>query len=187
MRIYQVSLAAQTARDQSRTATTPFAQESTTPAGPLSLPPGQAPSDLTPSSQGSRRPVLGALALVFFLSFQQLTPTIDARRPRPQNGFVLVQSATTMKPLFIPLKTQWFREFAAGRKTIEYRAYGPRWHEGTCYAGRPAVLSHGYSGDRINARVKRFRRIPIGNAPRAVQQLYAGRQYLAEIVLSFNE
>ena len=89
-----------------------------------------------------------------------------------------------MRPLFIPLTTRWFREFAEGRKTVEHRAYGPRWHEGTCYEGRPVIISHGYNGSRISARVKRFRRIPIHAAPRAAQELFAGHDHLAEISLS---
>lgn len=91
-----------------------------------------------------------------------------------------------MKPLFIPLQTRWFREFEAGRKSVEYRAYGPRWHEGTCIIGRPATISCGYNGSRIAARVQAFRRIPIHAAPAAARELFAGHEYLAEISLSFN-
>lgn len=49
-----------------------------------------------------------------------------------------------MKALFIPLKTEYFRAFQAGTKPVEFRQYGPRWNERTCYLGRPVVLSHGY-------------------------------------------
>jgi len=49
-----------------------------------------------------------------------------------------------MKPLFIPLKTEYFNAFKSGEKFIEYRAYGPRWNEKTCPAGRRVVLSKGY-------------------------------------------
>jgi hypothetical protein len=49
-----------------------------------------------------------------------------------------------VKPLFIPLKTKYFRAFQNGTKVIEFRPYGPRWNERTCPVGRPVVLSHGY-------------------------------------------
>lgn len=49
-----------------------------------------------------------------------------------------------MKPLFIPLKTEYFEAFKARTKTTEYRTYGERWNEGTCAVGRPVVLSKGY-------------------------------------------
>jgi len=53
-----------------------------------------------------------------------------------------------MKPLFIPLKTEFFEAFANGTKDTEYRRYGPRWNERTCAIGREVVLSHGYGKKR---------------------------------------
>lgn len=53
-----------------------------------------------------------------------------------------------MKPLFIPLKTEFFEAFEAGTKTHEFRPYGPRWNERTCSIGREVVLSHGYGKQR---------------------------------------
>jgi hypothetical protein len=50
----------------------------------------------------------------------------------------------TKKPLFIPLKTEFFNAFASGSKTVEYRKYGARWNETTCSIGRAVVLSNGY-------------------------------------------
>lgn len=49
-----------------------------------------------------------------------------------------------MKPLFIPLKREFFEAFKKGYKRIEYRKYGQRWNERTCYVGRPVTLSLGY-------------------------------------------
>lgn len=49
-----------------------------------------------------------------------------------------------MKPLFIPLKTEYFEAFKAGTKTVEYRRAGKRWNDQTCAIGRPVVLSKGY-------------------------------------------
>lgn len=64
---------------------------------------------------------------------------------------------TQQKPLFIPLKTEYFEGFADGSKTNELRRYGARWNEKTCQIGRPAVLSKGYGkGNRLNAVVTDF-------------------------------
>lgn len=49
-----------------------------------------------------------------------------------------------MKPLFFPLMTEYFEAFRDGKKTVEYRAYGPRWNERSCAIGREVVLSKGY-------------------------------------------
>lgn len=62
-----------------------------------------------------------------------------------------------MKPLFIPLKSEFFDAFAAGTKDTEYRVYGPRWNETTCAQGRPVVLSKGYGKHhRLTGRVAGF-------------------------------
>lgn len=53
-----------------------------------------------------------------------------------------------MKPLFIPLKTEFFEAFENGTKDTEYRRYGNRWNEHTCKVGREVVLSHGYGKKR---------------------------------------
>lgn len=92
-----------------------------------------------------------------------------------------------MKPLFIPLKTRWFRDFAEGRKTVEYRAYGPRWHEATCTVGREVVISHGYSGDRIHGVVVGFRRLALHDATPIAQEYFAGSQYIAAISIRLGD
>jgi hypothetical protein len=62
-----------------------------------------------------------------------------------------------MKPLFIPLYTEFYEEFKNGTKNIEFRAYGPRWNEKTCVVGRPVVLSKGYGKqNRLNGVVADF-------------------------------
>jgi hypothetical protein len=48
------------------------------------------------------------------------------------------------KPLFIPLKKEFFQMFFYGQKDTEYRPFGPRWNAKTCTIGRPVVLSCGY-------------------------------------------
>jgi hypothetical protein len=60
-------------------------------------------------------------------------------------------------PLFIPLKAEYYREFACGMKTTEYRLYGPRWNERTCVIGRPVTLSLGYGKrERLRGTVAGF-------------------------------
>ena len=48
------------------------------------------------------------------------------------------------KPLFIPLKTEYYEAFERGDKHEEIRLYGPRWNEKTCSIGRKVILSKGY-------------------------------------------
>jgi hypothetical protein len=63
-----------------------------------------------------------------------------------------------MKPLFIPLKTEYFEAFRDGRKATEFRIYGPRWNERTCVPGRGVVLSKGYGKrERLNGWIVSFR------------------------------
>jgi hypothetical protein len=53
-----------------------------------------------------------------------------------------------MKPLFIPLYTEYFNEFESGVKDTEFRPYGSRYNERTCFIGREVTLSHGYGKKR---------------------------------------
>lgn len=48
------------------------------------------------------------------------------------------------KPLFIPLKSEYYEAFERGEKHVEYRLYGARWNENTCRIGRTVTLSKGY-------------------------------------------
>jgi len=64
---------------------------------------------------------------------------------------------SAQRPLFIPLKSEFFKAFANGNKTVEYRKYGARWNEKTCSVGRPVVLSKGYGKKhRLNGVVRAF-------------------------------
>lgn len=101
-------------------------------------------------------------------------------------GIGIVNSAAEnvgAKPLFIPLKTAWFRQFEAGTKDIEYRAYGPRWNERTCRVGRKATVSHGYSGKRMGKVVAAFEKLPAADAPEAARQIYPWATFIAAIKL----
>ena len=63
------------------------------------------------------------------------------------------------KPLFIPLKTEWYEAFERGDKGEELRLYGPRWNERTCRVGRAVVLSKGYGkAHRMAGRIWKFKR-----------------------------
>jgi hypothetical protein len=66
--------------------------------------------------------------------------------------------AIEMKPMFIPLKAEYFDAFADGSKREELRRYGPRWNERTCSVGRQVVLSKGYGKQsRMAGRIWKFK------------------------------
>ena len=48
------------------------------------------------------------------------------------------------KPLFIPLKTEYYEQFENGTKRFEMRKYGARWNETTLWINRDVILSKGY-------------------------------------------
>lgn len=56
-------------------------------------------------------------------------------------------------PLFVPLRAEHFRAFAAGTKTIEWRKFGKRFNDRTLWLKRPVTLSNGYSGDRLFGKI----------------------------------
>lgn len=61
------------------------------------------------------------------------------------------------RPLFIPLKTEYFEAFKAGTKDTEYRRHGSRWNEDVCQVGRPVVLSKGYGkSERLSGVITGF-------------------------------
>ena len=69
-----------------------------------------------------------------------------------------------MKPLFIPLKAEFYDAFEAHLKEFEYRLAGPRWNAGTCIIGRLVVLSCGYSGARRVGVISNFATWPLHDA-----------------------
>lgn len=54
-----------------------------------------------------------------------------------------------LKPLFIPLKSEYFRAFEDGSKTVEWRKIGRNFSERTLLIGRRVCLSNGYSGAQL--------------------------------------
>jgi len=49
------------------------------------------------------------------------------------------------KPLFLPLNTFWFNEFAYGRKKWEIRGIGNQYNKKTVRIGREVTLRRGYN------------------------------------------
>ncbi len=98
-----------------------------------------------------------------------------------------------MKPLFIPLKTEYYETFANGSKTSELRRYGPRWNERTCTIGRPVVLSKGYGkGSRMTGRITQFGVYPgsmFGDTHRdAIESLFGSLDVeIAEITIELDD
>lgn len=75
------------------------------------------------------------------------------------------------KPLFIPLKTEFYEAFELGIKTEELRRYGPRWNEKTCEVGRTVVLSKGYGKQqRMQGKILRFTKLPAALLKREFQK-----------------
>ncbi len=67
-----------------------------------------------------------------------------------------------MKALFIPLKTEYYRDFERGDKTVEYRLAGPRWNARECYVGREVNIRRGYSTpDNLYGVVTSFDVLPL--------------------------
>ena len=67
------------------------------------------------------------------------------------------------KPLFIPLKTEYYEKFERGEKTKEFRrGSDKRWSAKHCYEGRAAVLSKGYGKQsRLDAVVAKHELLPL--------------------------
>lgn len=98
------------------------------------------------------------------------------------------------KPLFIPLKKEFYEQFKAGTKAVgfiarpgapikyqtEFRPYGPRWNERTCRLGRDVVLSCGYGKkNRLHGKIVLFQ---VGTEPtktEAWQACYGDKHGLA--------
>lgn len=70
------------------------------------------------------------------------------------------------KPLFVPLKTEYYEAFVSGEKKFEYRRHGPGWNAHTCQVGRPVTISKGYGREhRRSGIITSFEVILGSNAP----------------------
>ncbi len=88
-----------------------------------------------------------------------------------------------MKPLFIPLKREYFEAFKAGTKTEEFRPLGPRWNGYVCCIGRPVVLSLGYGEhERLTGRVVGFRASSEPTLTPAWKDCYGDRKGMAACI-----
>lgn len=89
--------------------------------------------------------------------------------------------ASDRRPLFLPLKAEWFDAFEKGEKGEEYRAYGTRFNEVTCTVGRSVVLSYGYGKKRrLQGKISFFRTAPMSEFPVA-QSIYPDHDLVAII------
>jgi hypothetical protein len=87
------------------------------------------------------------------------------------------------KPLFIPLKREHFEAFLAGDKTIEYRRHGRGWNRRTCWSGRLAIVSLGYSGARLERVVKNTWLLTAPEVPPSVRKIYPDAKEIMAIEL----
>jgi hypothetical protein len=81
-------------------------------------------------------------------------------------------------PLFVPLRAEFFRAFADGTKTVEWRKFGPRFNERTLFVGRRVTLSNGYSGERLFGRIVQLEFAPAERVGPLALLLYKPRDLL---------
>lgn len=77
-----------------------------------------------------------------------------------------------VKPLFVPLKREYYEEFVSGNKDTEYRKYGPGWNERTCQIGRPVVISMGYGKNRRSKGIIRSFDVISGTNISSAREVY---------------
>lgn len=86
------------------------------------------------------------------------------------------------KPLFIPLRRQFFEEFERGDKHFEYRVAGPRWNKKTCWIGRAVTLSLGYGKNRrLRGEITSFSITPTPCKTATWKEIYGERGPAAKI------
>ena len=88
-----------------------------------------------------------------------------------------------MKPLFIPLKGEFYDQFEKGQKDTEYRPFGPRWNERTCPVGREVVLSRGYGkAHRMRGTVTHFTTSTVITQTRLWRSIYGTKHSYAACI-----
>lgn len=96
---------------------------------------------------------------------------------------------TEEKPIFIPLKTQYYEAFVSGEKKVEYRKYGNRWNKEVCRIGRKVTISKGYGKqNRRSGVIVAFGRVKFKDAPPTVSDVYPdGEPDIAAIGIKLQE
>lgn len=102
-----------------------------------------------------------------------------------------LDAAGSLKPLFIPLKTEYYEAFERGDKDEEYRLYGKRWNENTCLEGREVTLSKGYGKKhRLTGEIIGFQRVDVNCLTQKVQdslsKIYPNQSDIAAIEIKLN-
>lgn len=93
-------------------------------------------------------------------------------------------AAEAYKPLFIPLHSKFFDEFAVGIKSIEWRSFGPRWNLDTCFPGRAVILSRGYGKHyRLTGTIACVSVIDHRDAPLTIRRLLSDVEQIIAITL----
>lgn len=87
-----------------------------------------------------------------------------------------------MKPLFIPLKAEYFDAFRDGSKDTEFRKFGARWNERTCMVVGLWFSPAGYGkSQRLNGIVSGFEVVPAksfgGLQREAMRSLYGSLEF----------
>lgn len=90
------------------------------------------------------------------------------------------------KPLFVPLRGEWFDAFESGAKGTEFRALGPRWNARTCRIGRRVVLSRGYGkARRLSGVIVGFAEV-CPDADAALSSIFPGVSRFAAIEIALD-
>lgn len=78
----------------------------------------------------------------------------------------------TEKPLFIPLKSEYYWAFVNRIKDIEYRRHNKTWRAKNCRVGRRVVLSCGYGKqNRVEGVIRSFN-VVHGSQISGVEKVY---------------
>ena len=90
------------------------------------------------------------------------------------------------KPLFIPLKAEYYEAFEDGTKNTEYRKYGPGWNEKTCRVGRAVTLSYGYGKQRRLSGVVTGFKVVNADAHKSIRSVYPDCDQFAAIEIKIS-
>ena len=91
-----------------------------------------------------------------------------------------------IKSIFVPLRTEHWKDFRDRRKSIEWRAWGARWNDRTITPGRPIILSKGYIRDRLHGVVVKAQRVSRLLAPDAALAIYPNVETFCAIEIALQ-